>query len=455
MKETVRFVEQVSAIEYEGLSDLAMEMAKKCLLDYVACTYAGLSFESSNIVREYALENYAPGNCTIIGSDQKLVPAGACFTNGTTGHAAELDDCSNEGGGHPAVAIMPAALAMAEKTGANGRDVLTAIAVGYETFIKIGKASNYQSLFARGYHPTAFMGMFGATMASSCLLGLNIEQATNAMGIVGSYVSGNLECYTDGSYTKRLHGGTSSSAGVTAALLAKKGYTGPRTILEGPRGFFHGYCTDPRPEELFKDGPLEIEDMSFKPHACCRFNQAGIDAVLEILEENKFDWRMIKSILIELAATPFNIVGQPSEIKFNPKSAVDGQFSAPYSVAIACIEKKAFLEEYTDECVRRPDVAECMEKIEIKHTPELDRYFPESFPTKITITTKDGETYTREVRYPKGDPENPLSWDEMIQKFDRCIVNVDMEQENQNRIIESIRNLENAGDIKEVTALLS
>lgn len=455
MKETIRFVEQVSAIKYEGLSGPAIEMAKKCFLDYVGCTYAGLDYESSNIVREYTLENYAPGNCTIIGSDRKLVPAGACYTNGTTGHAAELDDCSNEGGGHPAVAIMPAVLAMAEKTGASGKEALTAIAAGYETFIKIGKASNYQSLFERGYHPTAFMGMFGATMASSHLLGLNIEQATNAMGIVGSYVSGNLECYTDGSYTKRLHGGTSSSAGVTAALLAEKGYTGPRTILEGPRGFFHAYCTDPRPEELFKTGAPEIEDMSFKPHACCRFNQAGIDAVLEIIGENRVDWKMIRSILVELAETPYNIVGQPSEIKFNPKSAVDGQFSAPYSVAIACIEGRAFLEEYTNDCVKRPDVLECMNKIEIKHTPELDRYFPESFPTKITITMEDGKTYTREVRYPKGDPENPLSWKEMIQKFERCTVNVNIQPEKQSRLIEQIRNLENAQGIEEVASLLS
>ena len=126
MKETIRFVEQVSGIKYEGLSDLAIEMAKKCLLDYVGCTYAGLDYESSIIVREYALENYAPGNCTIIGSDRKLVPAGACYTNGTSGHAAELDDCSNEGGGHPAVAIMPAALAMAEKKGGFWRERGTA-----------------------------------------------------------------------------------------------------------------------------------------------------------------------------------------------------------------------------------------------------------------------------------------------------------------------------------------
>ena len=193
---------------------------------------------------------------------------------------------------------------------------------------------------------------------------------------------------------------------------------------------------------------------NLQPQIRNRFNQLQ---PVRIFERNIHEdhIRRQRLDLIELAATPFNIVGQPSEIKFNPKSAVDGQFSAPYSVAIACIEKKAFLEEYTDECVRRPDVRECMEKIEIKHTPELDRYFPESFPTKITVTTEDGETFTREVRYPKGDPENPLSWDEMIQKFERCMVNVHMEPGNQNRIIESLRNLENAGDIKEVTALLS
>ena len=454
MKETIRFVEQISAIEYGSLSDLAIEMAEKCLLDYMGCTFAGLSYESSHIVREYTLENYAPVNCTIIGSKQKLVPAGACYTNGTTGHTVELDDCTNEGGGHPAVTIMPAVLAMAEETRASGKDALTAITVGYETFIKIGKASNYQSLFVRGFHPTALLGMFGATMAAVRFLDLDLDQAANAMGIVGSYVSGNLECYTDGSYTKRLHGGTASSAGVTAALLAKKGYTGPRTILEGPRGFFHAYCTDPRMEELFRKGAPEIERVSFKPHACCRINQAGIDAVLELSEKNRMDWRRIRSILIELAETPYNIVGQPREIKFNPKSAVDGQFSAPYSVAIACIEKRAFLEEYTEESVKRPDVLECMKKITIKHSPELDRFFPESFPTKITVTMEDEETYTREVRYPKGDPENPLSWNEILEKFDRCMVHANMPPEKQGELIECIRNLENVRDMKEITALL-
>lgn len=454
MKETIAFVEKISGLSYGGLSDRAIKMAKECLIDYIGCTYAGLSFESSKIVREFALENYKNGNCTIIGSKEKLVPGGACYTNGTSGHAAELDDCTNEGGGHPGVVIIPVVLAMAEVTRASGKDALLAITAGYETFIKIGKASNYQSLFVRGFHPTALLGMFGATMAAARLLNLNVEKATNAMGIVGSYVSGNLECYSDGSYTKRLHGGTASSAGVTAALLANKGFTGPKSILEGPRGFFHAYCTDPRLEELTNSGAFEIEGVSFKPHACCRFNQAAVDAVLEIFSESSIDWRAIKSILIELAKTPYDIVGQPQDIKFKPKNSVDGQFSAPYSVAIACIKKRAFLEEYTNESVKRPDVHECLKKIIVKYSPDLDKFFPESFPTRVTITDQDGKVYAKEIRYPKGDPENPLSWEGLLQKFERCMLHSRLPAHNKERLVESVKNLEEVGDMTDFMGLL-
>jgi 2-methylcitrate dehydratase PrpD len=343
---------------------------------------------------------------------------------------------------------------MAEETRADGKDALTAIIAGYEAFSKIGKASNYQSMFVRGFHPTALLGMFGATMAAARLLELDTDQAANAMGIVGSYVSGNLECYTDGSYTKRLHGGTASSAGTTAALLAKKGYTGPKTILEGPRGFFHAYCTDPRPEALFETGVFEIEKVSFKPHACCRFNQGGIDAVLDIFAQQNLNWKQIRSILIELPETQFNIVGQPAEIKYNPKSAVDGQFSAPYSIAIACIEGKAFLEEYTDESVKRSDVRELMNKISVKHATELDGFFPEFFPTRVTIETEDGAVFAHEVRDLKGDPDNPLSWDELLQKFNRCTVDLDGPEDQKQKIVESVRNLEILEDVRDLTAHL-
>ena len=456
MKETIQLAERYLAIDYETLTPMAVDLAKQCIIDYLGCTFAALLYDSSLITRTFALENYARGPCTVIGTAEKLVPSGACFTNGTTGHAADLDDCTNEGGGHPGVIIIPVALAMGEYAGLSGKDLLKCIIIGYDTFIKIGKASNYQSLFDRGFHPTALLGMFGAAMTAARTLNLNLEKTANALGIVGSFVAGNLECYADGSYTKRLHAGSASSAGVTASLLAKAGYTGPKSILEGPRGFFHAYCKGATPSMVMKasDG-FEIEAVSFKPHACCRFNQAGIDAVLELFSSEGLNYRQVNSIDVELARTPYEIVGQPEEVKFNPKNAVDGQFSAPYSVAIAAIEKRAFLNEYTDASVKRQDVAALMKKIRVQHNPELDKYFPESFPTRITITMEGGNRYAKEVRYPKGDPENPLTKEEVIQKFQRAVSGSELRETNKEQIIASILDLEKVADVRDFVALLS
>ena len=447
--------ERYHNLKFGELSPKSLESAKQCLLDYLGCTFAGVSYESSRIVREFSMENYAAGRCSVIGSNIKLAPAGAAFTNGTTGHAVELDDCTNEGGGHPGVTIIPVALAMGEYLELSGKDVLRSIVIGYDTFIKIGKAANYDSCFSRGFHPTALFGMFAAAMTAACLLDLSVEKKMNALGIVGSYVAGNLECYSDGSLTKRIQPGIAASSGITAAMLANKGYTGPKTILEGPRGFYHAYCDGAHPDDLRRnDSVFEIESVSFKPHACCRFNQAGIDAVLEIFSEHSVSIGSIQSILIELAERPYNIVGQPEEIKFHPENAVSGQFSAPYSVAIAVLEKRALLKEYTDESVLRPDVKELIEKITVRHATDLDGYFPESFPTRLTLITDDGKKFVKEVRYPKGDPENPLTWDELIEKYDHCMKE-SLILKNAQGIVERVRNLEQVENITELTVLFA
>jgi 2-methylcitrate dehydratase len=157
---------------------------------------------------------------------------------------------------------------------------------------------------------------------------------------------------------------------------------------------------------------------------------------------------------VELAKTPYDIVGQPEEVKFHPKNAVDGQFSAAYSVAIAAIEKKAFLEEYTDESVRRQDVGGLLKKVRVRYTPALDEFFPESFPTRVTIGVEDGRFFTKEVRYPKGDPENPLTQDQMVQKFGRAVASVNMDSSRKEQIIETVFNLEKTENVRDFSALL-
>ena len=446
--------ERYSRLEFQNLPETALQKAKECILDHLSCAYSGLSFKSSQIVHQFAMENYAPGKCTVIGERKKLVPAGACLANSTTGHAPELDDTSNEAVLHVGVIVIPVALAMAEHLGLGGRDFLKSIIIGYDTDIKLGKAANPSTLLARGFHPTSLCGSFGAAMTAARLMGLNLEQTVNALGIVGSFTSGNLECYSDGTLTKRLNPGVASSAGVIAAELARKGYTGPKSILEGQRGFFHSYCENPQPGELDEFNGLEIERISFKPHACCRYNQAPIDAVLEIRKKNKMDYSEIQSVMIELPKTGYEIVGRPAEIKFHPQNVVDGQFSAPYGVAIACIEGKASLEEFTEEAIRRPDVAEFMKKISVQHDPALDKHLPNQFTARVSITMADQKTYSQEILYAKGDPQNPLTWGELLDKFNSLVPSSVLSRSVREQIVEKIKELENLKAIKEFTSLL-
>jgi len=449
-----KLAERYSGLEFQNLPETALRKAKECILDHLSCIYAGLSFTSSQVVHQFARENYAAGKCTVIGERKKLVPAGACLANSTTGHAPELDDTSNEAVLHVGVIVIPVAMAMAEDLGLGGKEFLRSIIIGYDTDIKLGKAANPSTLLARGFHPTSLCGSFGAAMTAASLMGLNVEQTVNALGIVGSFTSGNLECYSDGSLTKRLNPGVASSAGVIAAELARKGYTGPKGILEGPRGFFHSYCENPRPKELDEFEGLEIERISFKPHACCRYNQAPIDAALEIRKRSKIDVSKIQSVLIELPKTGYEIVAQPAEVKFHPQNVVDGQFSAPYGVAVACIEGKASLEEFTEEAIRRPDVAEFMKKIRVQHAPDLDKHLPNQFTARVSITMGDRKTDTQEILYAKGDPQNPLSWDELLEKFNTLVPSSVRSRSQREQIVEKLKELENLKGIIEFTSLL-
>lgn len=453
-KHTILLAEKYSGLGYEELANKTIEKAKECIIDYLGCVYAGLSFMSSQIVREFALANYARGDCTVIGCTERLVPTGASFVNGTAAHAAELDDTSKRAAVHVGAVVIPLAVALGESLGLGGKDVLAGVVIGYDVAIKVGKAANPQTHLARGFHPTATCGMFGATMAAARFMNLDAEATANALGIVGSFVAGNLECYSDGSFTKRLQPGIASSSGIAAATLASKGYTGPKSILEGPRGFFNAYCEDPKLEELSRNNHFEIESISFKPHACCGFNQSPIDAILGVCSDNRINHKDIESVVVELSKTGYDIVGQPAEKKFNPRNVADCQFSAPYSVAIACIEGKALLDEFSEASIHRPEVQTFMKKIVVKHAPDLDRFFPKTFPARVRVSAKGGKTYTKEVRYAKGDPQSPLSREEIIQKFNLLAQSSLPSEDVKQGIIEKIEKLEEIENLRDFTQLL-
>jgi 2-methylcitrate dehydratase PrpD len=453
---TVFIAEKYSKLSYGQITDKAIRMAKECLVDYLGCTYAGYAFESSEIVREFVLGTYARGRCTIIGSREKSNPAGACFANSTTGHGPELDDLHKEGGVHIGVIVIPVALALAEDRCLSGRDFLMALVLGYDVSAKVGRAANPRVQLNKGFHPTSTCGVFGAAATAARLMGLNGDLTAKALGIAGSFASGSLECYSDGSLTKRINPGISASSGVMAADLAAKGYTGPKSILEGKRGFLRAYSGDGcRIEDLGRSEPFEIEGISIKSHACCGLNQAAVDAMLKMRLEKGIHHNSVKSIAVELPKLGYDIVGQPPEIKFHPKNAVDAQFSAPYSVAIACIEGKALLEEYSQTSIQRSDVRDMMEKITVQHSADLDDFGPDVLPARVKIIMRNGAQYVEEVKYARGDPLNPLSWEEVVQKFYGLVPPSMLDENKTMQIVNMVKKLEDVKDIREFSRLLA
>jgi len=195
-------------------------------------------------------------------------------------------------------------------------------------------------------------------------------------------------------------------------------------------------------------------DTSIKVHACCRFSGPVADCALDLYKQGVRS-KDVKSIVIELSELGYRTVGQPVEIKLHPKNEVDAQFSAPYSVAIACIEGKALLEEYSESSVRRPDVRDLMNKIAVIHSAHLDEFGTDVLPAKVTVRMKDGAEFAEEVRYAKGDKRNPLSWEEIVRKFNMLVSPCTLGQDQARKIVNGAQYLEDLADIRVFSKLLA
>lgn len=435
-----------------------LNKASECVLDYLGCALGGAHLDSSRMVRESMLLSGlqgVPEGCTVMLGGR--APADkAAFINAAFGHGLEMDDVLNEASLHPGVVIIPTALALSEKLGASGLDILISIIVGYDLVSRIGQAVNPSSHYKRGFHPTSTCGTFAAALTAGKLLNLNKAQVVNALGIAGSFTSGNLECYADGSLTKRLQPGIAAQGGMYAALLAAQGYTGPRWIFEGTRGFLKGY-TDAGNQALLTRNlnynELEIKKTSIKPYACCRYNQTPIDVALRLTMENNLDYREIKEIVIRVVGTAGPIVCEPKEVKYNPQNIVDAQFSLPYSVAVALIKRRASVAEYSENVLYDKEIRELMPKVKTEHSPELDKVFPRAWPAEGIVLLKNGARYQARVDYCKGDPENPLSREELEQKFVSLAGLNILDKGRLDKIINVVNTLEQR-NIQELTQLL-
>lgn len=411
------------ALQAADLGGEVVDRAKYLLLDYLGVAIAGSLSESSQPAYRMLAKSPVPGPCTVIGTGTKTTPELAALANGTASHSVELDDTHQAGSIHPGVVIFSTAIALSElHPEISANQFIAAVAAGYEVATRLAIAVQPKEHYALGFHPTATCGVFGAAVTAAKLLRLSQDQMLSAVGIAGSMAAGSLEFLAEGTWTKRLHPGLAAQNGILAAKLAAEGFRGPATILEGRDGFLFSYSRKPRPEFVTLDlgKSFEILRTAVKPHACCRYMQAPIDALIALATEHDLYPEQIERVEVCVLEAGWGLVCEPGARKYSPSNTVDAQFSMPFGAAVALTDRAAGLDQFSigEEGALSAQIKSLMGKVALMKDMRIEKNFPEEWPAIAKVRLTDGREFEKFVRFPKGDPENPLTWAELSLKFE-------------------------------------
>lgn len=402
-----------------GVKDIpgpTQSVLSRALIDSVGCGLHGLSTPWGQIMRDFALAQGGPPEAGVwAGGEQRVAVAQSVLAAGTAIHGFDFDDHSRAKI-HPGAVVVPVVLALGQHVGASGEQALVAMAAGYETMNRVSQAANPGRARMRGWHLTGTAGTFAAAAAASVLLKLDASTTASALGLAGTQSAGLWAFTADGGMSKRLHPGRAAQAGVTAALLAQRGFEGPRLILEAKDGgFLFAMSDSPRPAEITRElGTFWHTDFTcFKPYACCGSNHACIDAVLHLMREHNLEVDDISRIIAGIPSVVQTQTGFP----YMADSVLNAQMSLQYNVAVAMIDRQAYLPQFTPERIVEPGVVQLAKRVEIVVDEELDALYPEIYGGRITLVTKAGESHSLRVDYSKGMPENQMSTDDIAAKY--------------------------------------
>lgn len=434
----------VSNTTYRDLSGNAISEAKKCILDGIGVTLAGSTYEGIQPLKALVLEMGDRARARTLGMDSIWTSAlNAALINGVAGHVLDFDDTQIILGGHPTAVVLPVVLALGEYTGASGQEVLMAFIVGIEVSCKIAAGVNpfhYQS----GYHVTSTIGVFGAAAAAGKLLKLGPPELTYALGMAGSMSSGLKENF--GTMTKSLHVGLAASHGVMAALLAQKGYTASTKILEGDLGFGNVLSKHCRFDKIVKNfgSPWEIETpgITRKKYPSCARTHSAIDGLLNIVRKNPIRASDLAEIECGTDESAFKVLIHPS-----PRTELEAKFSMPYCLAVAFLEKNVLLKDFQQERIDDPRIHHLMKKVNhVSDRGIVARGYEYRGTAKVRVKLNNGMEFSETVETCRGDPRNPLTDEEMMEKFYQCVTGV-IDPEKGKSALERINHLETQGDI--------
>ena len=410
-----------ASVTFEELPQDVVAATKLRVLDVIGLALAGAETDFGRSVRSAALALSTPGPCRILGFRDRVSVATAAFANGAFSQALEFDDTHNESIVHMSSPAVAAALALSEYTRVSGRDFITAIAIGNEISCRVGCVSSGE-LHRRGFHPTGLFATFGAGYLASKILGLDAETQARAAGIAGSFASGLLECWVDGTQTKFLHPGWSAQSGITAALLARAGVTGTAQVFEGRFGLFASHVQDAGAHRDFAriDDRLgehwESRNSSFKPFPAAHVIHPYISAILRLRASHGIQPGDVERIECPVADFIVGIVCEPTQEKFAPTSDSHGRVSLQYSLAEALYFGALGKTAYRNESLRNPEILALARRVHYHVDPSYPG--PGRFKGAVTITLKDGREFEEVEEYNRGSAENPMTYAELRAKFD-------------------------------------
>ncbi|MHA1108573.1 MAG: MmgE/PrpD family protein, partial [Alphaproteobacteria bacterium] len=437
--ETETLAAFAAGLKYEDIPPEVVERTKDCIIDTIGAAIFGSSLPWSRIIIDYVKNNGAGGNCTVLGPDGiRTTPPMAALANGVMAHAFEMDSLRQPSAGiHPGSTLGPSGLAIAEELGASGRELITAFVAGNEVMSRIGLADRHSSE-KLGFHAPGLTGPIGSALVAGRLMGLDAGRMTNAMGVAGSLCSGILEFVRSGTggMVKRLHLGRASEGGVLAANLARDGFTGPTTVLEGEFGFLNVFCRDADLSQL-TDGlgeRFETLNLCLKRFPCHITAHTPVQAALDLKAEHGFNGAEVEAVLVRGSdkMVSHHNIPEPSDVML-------AQYSTPFCVALAMLGDPLDPRSFSDDSLNDDAIRGLCRKVRVEKRLEEDG---ETTPwaSVVEVTLKDGRRLKGRADSFKGMPSDPVSRTELAEKFNR--LTRDMTAEWRHRLLDQLLNLE-------------
>ncbi len=442
------------SVAVEDLPADVADDARWRLVDQVGVCIAGSRSASAGIIHRVAAKSGGtPESTTMVFGTRFPAPLTG-WVNGAVGHGADYDDMHGVAAVHISSVAVPAALAAAESVQASGAQCLLALATGAEIGLRINTGAPPHQFHHRGLHGTGVAGPFAAAAIASKLLGLDAAATTDALGMAGSRSSGLMQTLIDGSWVKQLHPGWGVQGGITCALLAAEGFTGPHEVLEGKFGFFNALLHGDEATFQFDhitDGLGErwiLPDTTYKPWPNGVWNHASMEGTATIMSREGLSIGDVDRIDCFVPPICIPLVCEPREAKLNPRSLYHMKFSLQYSVAMLAVLGAVEVDDYNEATLANREIHNFAARVDCHADPSM---LPDTFPARVQLTTLDGRVFEEDVPAQRGTRLNPMLPDDQRRKF-RGNVRPSLGDEQTEELLAA---LEGAWDAQDVRALMA